>query len=314
MAETQARSGTLITVRPLVEYFALPRSGAGRARRLNTVPRTAKWDRIKGKTGMESTGLLQRMRGFTLIEISIVLVVIGLLLSGGLLAIAPVLERTKITESNNRLDLIEDALVLYAIQHNCLPCPADGDLVTGSGNDGRSEDDAGGFYVIDCADENGGASCRADGQDNVIPWTTLGLTEADALDGWGNRFFYAVSPTLAVVNGLDRTPPSTYPPGTLTVGTTGDTDPFDNITTAAAYVVFSFGPDRSDARQGQSGATQADKYGSATQNDNSDAANSDYVQDLPINIEGNTYFDDILRWKSNPILVQQCGEGACGNP
>ena len=33
-----------------------------------------------------------------------------------------------------------------------------------------------------------------------------------------------------------------------------------------------------------------------------------------ISVDGATHFDDIVRFKSAPIIVQQCGPGACGNP
>ena len=64
-------------------------------------------------------------RGFTLIEMAIVMVVIGLLLSGGILALAPVVQNSKTTDTNSRLDRVEQALLVYVIQNGCLPCPAD---------------------------------------------------------------------------------------------------------------------------------------------------------------------------------------------
>ena len=170
---------------------------------------------------MVSTGLLQRMRGFTLIEIAVVLVVIGLLLSGGLLAIAPVLEQTKITETRDKLDRIEDALILHAIQFSCLPCPTDGTLTTGTGNAGIALDSATAVPVNGCA---ANASCRANGGDNVVPWATLGLSEADVLDGWGNRIYYDVSDALEQTGNMNRNG-TTYPTGDLTVCNIADRAP-----------------------------------------------------------------------------------------
>ncbi len=124
---------------------------------------------------MVSKAHLQRHRGFTLIEIAIVLVVIGLLLSGGLLAVGPVIQRAQITETQDKLDRIEDAIVLYVLQsdNQCLPCPGDGALATGSGNDGLSEDDGTPTFYGNGCSPNGG--CRAAGGDNVVPWRTLGV-------------------------------------------------------------------------------------------------------------------------------------------
>lgn len=262
---------------------------------------------------MTSKVILSRMRGFTLIEISIVLVVIGLLLSGGLVALAPVLENAKRTETENTLTKVEDAILLYTIQNSCLPCPANGTIATGTANAGQSETNGPAYYTTQCADDTA-TNCRADDGNNVVPWVTLGLSEADAIDAWGNRLYYAITPALGLAASMDRAG-TTYPAGTLDIGDLADAaDPSDNIFTDAAYVMFSFGPDGSDARASQSGALRTDRYNSPDQDENSDGPTDGFVQDLPRQIEGTTYFDDILRWKSAPIIVQQCGSGTCGNP
>ncbi|HIJ38146.1 MAG TPA: prepilin-type N-terminal cleavage/methylation domain-containing protein [Rhodospirillaceae bacterium] len=44
-------------------------------------------------------------------------------------------------------------------------------------------------------------------------------------------------------------------------------------------------------------------------------SNYGFVQGLPIVINGSAnYFDDIVRWRSAPHMIQLCGAGACGNP
>ena len=174
------------------------------------------------------------------------------------LAIAPVLQQTKITETNDKLDRLEDALILYAIQFGCLPCPADGTVVSTAGGAGLAEDDTG-TYATQCADDNGGAACRTESAapgDNVVPWATLGLSESDATDAWGNRFYYEVSSTLIDNGDMNRTAGPTYPAGNLTVT---DVTPV-NLTTVAAYALFSFGPDGSDARAAQTAILQTDTW------------------------------------------------------
>lgn len=256
---------------------------------------------------MVSTELLHRARGFTLIEMAIVLVVIGLLLSGGLLGLAPVLESTKRTDTNAKMDRIEDALTLYVIQNRCLPCPTDGDLATTAATAGESLDDIGGNYTTGCTPNSG---CRASTNgDDVVPWLSLGLTEADVVDGWGNRIRYTTDDNLVDNEGdMDRMG-SGFPAGSLDVDGTAAND----ITAAAAYVLLSFGPDGSLARASQSGSTRTDKFNSANQIENADDDDT-FVQDEVIDIEDNTYFDDIVRWKSAPMIVFECGSGSCGNP
>ncbi len=48
--------------------------------------------------------------GFTLIEMAIVLVVVGLIVSGGIIAVAPVLQGAKVSETGGRLDRLVDRI------------------------------------------------------------------------------------------------------------------------------------------------------------------------------------------------------------
>ncbi len=102
----------------------------------------------QGEMGMAPKAILSLKRGFTLIEISMVLVVIGLLLSGGLVALAPVIGGAKRTQTENTLTKIEYALLLYASQNNCLPCPADATAPT---TEGRQANAAGTPVAAACA-------------------------------------------------------------------------------------------------------------------------------------------------------------------
>lgn len=140
--------------------------------------------RRQGELDMASKGYLTQMRGFTLIEISIVLVVIGLLLSGGLVALGPVIQNAKRTQTENTLTKIEDALLLYAIQNSCLPCPAD---ATTPATEGIQANAAGTAITAACV---GGAAACFTGADAVVPWQTLGLSRSDAIDEWGTLITY----------------------------------------------------------------------------------------------------------------------------
>lgn len=285
---------------------------------------------------MASKSFLSQMRGFTLIEISIVLVVIGLLLSGGLVALAPVLENAKRTQTENTLTKIEDALLLYAIQNSCLPCPADGTAPTTDGNQALS---TGVPHTADaCADAAG--VCFT-GADAVVPWLTLGIQRSDAIDEWGTLLTYHVSTSdddntgaggacddfqdaltsnAAAAGGMLRdntTTPISFPQGCLDVET--EAAAFTVATQQAAYVLISHGPDTSGGFSSNTGTARTDPWGG---NNDAQLENNGGTCDLnlechqgdPIDLEGDTYFDDIVRWKTGPVLVFQCGDGACGNP
>jgi prepilin-type N-terminal cleavage/methylation domain-containing protein len=123
-----------------------------------------------------------RQQGFTLIEMAVVLAVIGLLVGGSLIALAPVLDKAHTTQTNVALDQIENALVLFAIRNNRLPCPADGSLTNTNASYGVEN---GGATL-----PNNGGQCGVTVANSVIPWKTLGLDESYSTDGWGNRIAY----------------------------------------------------------------------------------------------------------------------------
>ena len=78
-------------------------------------------------------------RGFTLVEVAILLVVIGLIAAGGLAIINPLLDSGRASTTLKRMALVEKALQSYVMQFGCLPCPANGALAsTAAGNFGRS--------------------------------------------------------------------------------------------------------------------------------------------------------------------------------
>lgn len=284
---------------------------------------------------MASKSFLSQMRGFTLIEISIVLVVIGLLLSGGLVALAPVLENAKRTQTENTLTKIEDALLLYSIQNGCLPCPADG-----TGGTGAAEDSSGPQATTCTA-----LACRTQANnDNTVPWLALGISESDSLDEWGTQITYFLShtgnasqntapsacdnlQTTTSSNGTatggflrdNTTTPISFPQGCLDVEN-ADPAGFGTNTVQAAYVLMSHGPDKRGGIEESGSIERADALaGNTVQLENDDGTcdtttGSECHQGDPVDVEGNTYFDDIVRWKTAPIIVFQCGDGACGNP
>lgn len=242
--------------------------------------------------------------GFSLIEIAIVLVVIGILLSGGLLAVSPIVQQGKVTETKARIARVETAIQAYVIANGCLPCPAAGNSNSATNaNAGLAE--AGGPNPDPC---DGGCDLTQ----GVVPWRNLGLSEADIIDAYGNRLSYAAtSARCATSSGMLRVG-SSYPDGDIRVNNAAGA-----VTLVAAYVILSHGPDGADAFAGETGTTRADSRGSATQDENVDveAAGAVVFNQLPNNtIDGADYFDDIVEFRTAPIIIQGCGAGSCGNP
>lgn len=253
------------------------------------------------------------MLGFTLIEMAIVLAIIGILVSGGLLAVSPVIENAKISETNQRLDRIEQALIVHVIRNGCLPCPATGATANTTAGVGQAVDDA--AYASGCADNN----CAS--RQGVVPWINLGLSEADATDAWGSRISYAVTFTAGTANltqtsDMVRSPPAGYPSGNLEVQNNSNVEVTGGANgDRAAYVLISHGPNRAFGfRTSVGGAALSSPYQSSFEEDNSDGNPAYRQHDYTPTKDSASHFDDLVRWRSAPMIIQMCGNNACGNP
>ncbi|MEM7465342.1 MAG: type II secretion system protein [Pseudomonadota bacterium] len=114
-------------------------------------------------------------RGFTLIEITIVLFIVGLLIAGLLGPLETQLEARDRIATTETMDEIIETLYGFAITNGRLPCPDDR-----SDGDGISDPP---FNPADITT----ATCTND--EGFLPWVELGIPQGDA---WGNRFTYQV--------------------------------------------------------------------------------------------------------------------------
>lgn len=135
------------------------------------------------------------MAGFTLVELTVVIVIAAMLLSLGLGALNAQLLSINYSETKKRQAVIKDALTAYLGANKRLPCPdipnstnggADGSQVTGQ------EDRSGGVPTGGCS-----------GSFGVIPYATLGLGKEIALDGWGNFMSYSLPIGGTCSTGID---------------------------------------------------------------------------------------------------------------
>src|SRR5688572_30772803 len=132
-----------------------------------------------------------KLRGFTLIEIVVVLLVVAILIAMASALTRGVIAGQKRTLTVTRMQTVDAALVQFVTQQKRLPCPANGALPSGHANAGTE-----GIRTA--------AGCNpTTQQDGVIPWRALGLGEVDATDGWDRRFTYRIDPALAANDGMD---------------------------------------------------------------------------------------------------------------
>lgn len=214
--------------------------------------------------------------GFTLVEMAIVLLIMGLLLGGGLTVLSAQIDQQKVKETQQLLNDARESLIGFATNGNNgvphLPCP------DSAGNDGLE-------------DRAPGGACSAT-QGN-LPWVTLGL-QPDT-DAWGNRLRYVVTPAFAHGStGMTLTSA-----GTLTVNNAGGTA----LATAIPAVLISHGKNGRGATNGAGGTNLAPTGANEITNAN---PTTTLVSHAPVGAGGvGGEFDDQLIWLTPHILFNR---------
>jgi len=226
-------------------------------------------------------------RGFTLVEMAIVLAIVALLLGSLLPTISGQIEQQRRNETRKQMDEIKEALIGYAVINGRLPCPANG--ATASGN----ESITGTGTALTCNLTKG-----------VLPWATLGVNESD---GWGRRFTYRVShgATSNFADGADGTGAAC----SITAGISFQLCSSANINVLATSggssvaanvpaVVVSHGPNGLGAYPAGGGTQIGTATGDEDENANDDDTfvSHDQVQNG---------FDDLVIWLSPNTLINR---------
>ncbi len=127
-----------------------------------------------------------RAQGFSLVEMAMVLLVVGLLAALFLPATNTMMDNNRRKETRTKLEALESAITRFVMTNRRLPCPADGAL-----------DVTDAFFGLEQGDPATGVCTVLDR--GVVPWRTLGLGANDAVDAWGTLVTYRMwaKPTLA---------------------------------------------------------------------------------------------------------------------
>lgn len=219
-------------------------------------------------------------RGFSLVELAIVLVIVALLSGGLMLGLSAQRDAAAYREAQHQLDTAKEALLGFAISHGRLPCPAASNSVSGGANAGMED-----CLIVTNSNQRHG----------VLPWATLGLPETDA---WDRRLTYFVSvkfSTPLVAGSLSSFAMSTgiYPDNAGTANVKLIATSTSNIATDLAAVVVSHGG-RGLGGYTTSGAMLAGAAGDEAENADADLTFVAHTQSMD--------FDDLVTWITPALL------------
>lgn len=231
---------------------------------------------------------LSRETGFTLVEMSVVLVVVALLLGSLLVPLATQVEQRQGAETEQMLEDAREALIGYAMVKGRLPRPA-----VSSTN---------GAEKADCA----GSAVACTG---FLPWAELGLPR---FDGYGKQLRYSVNPAYAANAGITFTVASSG--GSIkTVKTRDSAGNVVNLVSGVPAVILShgannFGFTESGNEMGNSSATNADEAANDAKLKCTVAADCDNfmhrMRSTNPAVTGGE-FDDLVAWVPNTVLINR---------
>lgn len=269
--------------------------------------------------------------GFSLVEMSVVVIIVSIVAVLGLEMGASYMDRTAYKTTAARLEAIDAALVAFQRTHGFLPCPGATSITPDCSCYGKALYGDGGTAGVSCggtykcglyATATCNAATYASGSVSYgdVPVRDLGLPLSYMLDGWGMRLRYAVS------SAMTTTPAAYEAAGAEAlriysgrIGLNCGVSAACQYRGMAAYAVLSHGNDRRGAYtpNGQifsscAGSPTADydgmidtancRFGSAVSLHNGSAtvaipAEAFYDSRYNTGTQEQTHFDDLIVWR-----------------
>lgn len=235
-------------------------------------------------------------------EMTLVLLVLSILSAAGISLYQNTDTATKIGETSQRLDAIENALRDYRYAHHRLPCPADPRLTTSDGGFGAESQLAG-----VCDDSTPAVPARSgDIVAGTVPTRTLNLPDDYMYDAWGRRITYKVdaraTQPAAIVEYTAYTNQCASTSNTaITVKNAGG----NTITESAVYALISHGANghgaylASGARRNARSENANEQINAGVDSDFDDDFTNEVVAQRQASNAGNLndVFDDVVRYR-----------------
>jgi prepilin-type N-terminal cleavage/methylation domain-containing protein len=247
---------------------------------------------------------MKQARGFTLIELAIVLVIMTILIGGLAMPLSAQIQARRIGETKKTLEEAREAVLGYAMTHPAtatatnrhLPCPD----TTGDGKENRGL----------TADPD---ACMANS--GWFPWVTLGTAPQDA---WGNRLRYAVNtgdlsaPSMpSFAHRSTGFSVSTGLAGALQICTT-HTCTTPDVASNVVFVLVSHGPNGWGARNVNGNTLASPTSSHELENQDGDNLYVSRAPTQPDNASGE--FDDLVVWVSHAHLIARVCPTGCLPP
>ena len=200
-------------------------------------------------------------RGFTLVEILIVLLILGSMISISIGAFLSHEERSKVSVTKQRLTVIQESMKKFLEVNGRYPCVAPFTIRPGDAGFGLETDSDPNPNNISCQTGPGlvgipGTLLANSGNPlipgngvriGVVPFRTLNLPSEFAIDAWGGTLTYAVVRRLATEIDDTGNPGFSHAGGSISI-IDNIGDPVINPPNSAHYIVLSHGGDQLGAR------------------------------------------------------------------
>lgn len=233
------------------------------------------------------------LRGFTLVEMAIVLFLIGITMSMGLKMVTATLDNGAYSETKSKQERIKMALIGYLRTNGNLPCPdSSSNISTGLASS-----------AVPCT-----ASATDPAANNgygVVPWLTLGLSRDTVQDGWGNYFTYRVANGVSSKNWTLKTGfdinELTSPHDALTIQEPDATGTLVDTTKQAVVVILSHGKNGFGAKTVKVPSRMAITGAGTGETTNATTGSSTFVR-RPVAADG--AYDDVVAYMTPQDLLQ----------
>jgi len=231
-------------------------------------------------------------KAFSLIELSVVLIIISILITGALSASISSVNTSKVNATKDLLEVLYKSLGNYLLVNNNFPCPARLDL---------SKDDAQ-YGQSDCTSVTGVKEVSTNLIYGMVPVKDLGILRSAAQDSFGGKIIYIIDKRLTSISTdlfgkeMQDNGPS-YTPLAIIREKYGSATNYD---IGADLILISHGPNQYGAFNAKS-SIQNSSDGSADEDENDfSSLNNIFIAES----ENDDEFDDVLFSKKLTEILQ----------